>query len=95
MAGRKPHTITLTTADKRELYWLRRSGELSERQSTRALILLCMDGDGSKVDALARDIGVNPSTVWRVCRRYEKHGLSSINDRPRPGRTPSGRNGHE
>jgi hypothetical protein len=87
MLGRKPRGVILKLEDVPALESLVRSGKTEQRVAYRARILLAMHQD-QPVGPLSERIEHNPSTVWRVCRRYEKRGVEAVYDAPRSGRPP-------
>jgi len=86
MRRRPPHVIHLTTADRRELQRILRNGRTEQRVARRSQILLAMGDSQTIVEDLAERVGLTPTGVWYVCRRYETHGLDAIYDAPRSGR---------
>lgn len=97
MRGRKPRQVALHPEDVPVLEALVRSGKTEQRVAKRADILLSLAG-GKRIVPLAERVGRDESTVWRVCRRYEKRGLQAVYDAPRPGRlrriSPPGTGAH-
>ena len=74
-AGRQAKWITLTRHEKYELRRL--IGIADERSVCRAMALLAMADTGTCVKALADQVGLTRSAVWRLCRRFEEHGVGS------------------
>ena len=87
MRGRRPRGVQLKAQDIPVLEALVRSGKTEQRVARRARILLAM-GRQERVGLLSERVEQAPSTVWRVCRRYEKRGIEAVYDAPRTGRPP-------
>jgi transposase len=87
MRGRKPRAVQLKAEDVPVLEALVRSGKTEHRVARRARILLEMDRQ-ERVKLLSKRVEQDSSTVWRVCRRYEKRGIEAVYDAPRSGRPP-------
>lgn len=87
MVGRKARPFTLQPNDRARLEKLVRQGKTEQRVARRARLLLEMDR-GIAVGKLAEMVGMDPASVWRVCRRYEARGLTAIFDSQRSGRKP-------
>src|SRR5262245_36323104 len=86
MRGRKPRPLTIATADRPILEGVARHRRLCWFQVQHARIVLAVAG-GEPIQAVASRLGCDPSTVWRVCRRYEQGGLRKLLlDEPRLGR---------
>src|SRR3954471_4589152 len=84
--GRKPRPVKLADADVPILEAVACHRRLCWFQVQHARIVLAVAG-GESVQAVASRLQCAPSTVWRVCRRYEQGGLSMLlSDDPRPGR---------
>jgi transposase len=65
---------------------LLRDGHTLQRVARRARILLAC-AQAQRVEQLATQVGRDPATVWRVCERYRRGGLSAaLYDAPRSGR---------
>jgi hypothetical protein len=87
MRGRKPGKFKLKTKDAKLLHELLREGKTPIRVARRAQILLGRAKVHQCVEALGETVGQTPSTIWRVCERYRRHGLqAALYDAPRPGR---------
>jgi transposase len=58
-----------------------------QRDLKRARIVL-LAAEGRSTRSIAKEVGVQPRIVslWR--RRFADHGLTGLNDRPRPGKEP-------
>jgi len=87
MRGRRPRGVQLKAEDIPVLATLVRSGKTEQRVARRARILLEMDRQ-ERVKVLSKQVAQDPSTVWRVCRRYEERGIEAVYDAPRSGRPP-------
>ena len=87
MRGRRPRGVQLEAKDIPVLEALVRSGKTEQRVARRARILLQMSRQ-ERVKLLSHRVEQNPSTVWRVCRRYEERGIEAVHDAPRSGRPP-------
>ncbi len=87
MRGRRPRGVQLEAEDIPVLEALVRSGKTEQRVARRARILIEM-GRQERVKLLSKRVEQDPSTVWRVCRRYEKRGIEAVYDAPRSGRPP-------
>src|SRR6267154_3265871 len=86
MRGRNARLLTLAEADIPVLEAVARHRRLCWFQVQHARIVLAVAG-GEPVQRVASRLECDPSTVWRVCRRYEQGGLSKLLlDDPRPGR---------
>lgn len=77
MRGRKPRNISLAAHDEPILQAIARSRSLSWFQVQRARIVLAM-ARGERVQTVAFQMQCDPSTIWRVCRRYEQQGLEGL-----------------
>lgn len=77
MRGRKPRGIELTAHDRHLLQQIARSRTLPWFQIQRARLVLAMAA-GERVQTVAERMQCDPSTVWRVCRRYEQKGLAGV-----------------
>lgn len=94
MQGRKPRGIELAPHDRRLLERIAHSRTLPWFQVQRARLLLAM-AEGERVQTVAERMPCDPSTVWRICRRYERQGLAGVlAEAPRTGHpadiSPSG-----
>jgi transposase len=85
--GRRPRDLQLKAEDIPVLEALVHSGRTQQRVARRARILLEMDR-GERVKLLSKRVDQDPSTIWRVCRRYEERGMEAVHDAPRSGRPP-------
>jgi transposase len=87
MRGRKPRGMELKQEDVPKLEALVHSGKTEQRTARRARVLLGMHR-GERVKQLSERVEQGPSTVWRVCRRYDERGIEAVYDAPRSGRPP-------
>ena len=79
------HTIQLSSNELTQIQDIIRKGKHNARVITRARILL-LSNHGKAKDAIAVQIGVNPSTVQDVrARFYAGRLLRALYDAPRPG----------
>jgi hypothetical protein len=77
MKGRKPHQVIVNAHDRGVLEEIAHSRTLSWFQVQRARTLLGM-ADGQSVQSIALRMQCDPSTVWRICCRYENEGLEGV-----------------
>src|SRR5436190_18811646 len=88
MRGRKPRAVEIAPDDLPVLEQVARTRSGPSFQVRHARIVLAVAA-GQRVGALASAFGCDPSTVWRVCRRYERGGVAALlAEEPRPGRPP-------
>src|SRR5262245_59782712 len=86
MRGRKPRPLTLAPADLPALQTLACRHTAPFAQVQRAHIVLAV-ANGQRIGVVADHNRCDRATVWRLCRRYEQHGLAGLlADAPRPGR---------
>jgi hypothetical protein len=86
MRGRKSCPLILAAADLPILQAIARARYLPWFQVHHARIVLAVAG-GEPIQAVASRMECDPSTVWRICRRYEQNGLKYLLlDEPRVGR---------
>jgi transposase len=79
------YRVTLTTEERQQLEALVRGGTSAARRITRAQILLAANS-GSKDEAIAQNVGVGTSTVYRTKQRFVEDGLErALDEAPRPG----------
>lgn len=64
---------------------LRRSRTAAHQHVERATILLCYAAK-EPVARIAATVKRRPETVWNVVKRFNQHGLASLQDIPRAGR---------
>jgi len=86
MAGRTSRPLVMILEDERTLRALIRNGKTEQRVARRARILLTMAKGEERVADLAARVEQDPSTIWRVCRRYEERGLQAVYHAPGAGR---------
>ena len=87
MRGRKPQFLQLAPNDKPLLERLARSQTRPWYQVQHARIVLAMAA-GERVQTVASQLQCDPSTIWRVCRRYEQVGMAAVVERSqRAGRS--------
>jgi hypothetical protein len=77
MRGRKPQVLQIVPDDKPLLQQMARSQTRPGYQVQHARIVLAIAA-GERVQAVASQLHRDPSTVWRVCRRYEQTGMSGV-----------------
>ena len=86
MRGRKPCPLTLAPADVPTLQRVARSRCRPFLQVQHARAVLAVAG-GERIQTVASGLHCDPSTIWRLCRRYERNGIEQLLvDRPRIGR---------
>jgi hypothetical protein len=86
MRGRRPTPLTIPEADLPILEAVARSRRLCWFQVQHARIVLAVAG-GERVGEVASRLECDRATVWRLCRRYERGGLTKLLlDDPRLGR---------
>jgi len=86
MRGRKPCPLALATSDAAVLQRVSRSRvePFFHVQRARAILEVA---NGERIQAVASHLHCDPSTIWRICRRYEQGGVDQLlTDRPRTGR---------
>ncbi len=86
MRRRPPHRIELKRRDRYTLQNLLQDGRTEQRVARRARVLLEMTWKKTIVEELAHRVGMTPTGIWYLCRRYEEHGLEAAYDAPRSGR---------
>lgn len=77
MRGRKPRPLPLAPGDLPILQEIARSRSLPFFQVQHARVVLAI-AEGRRVQAVASQMRCDPSTVWRLCRRYEQGGLARL-----------------
>jgi transposase len=87
MRGRKPRGMELKPEDVPKLEALVQCGKTEQRTARRARVLLGVHR-GERVKPLSERVEQDPSTIWRVCRRYEERGIEAVYDARRSGRPP-------
>lgn len=86
MRGRTPRPLPILEADTPILQAVARSRHLAWFQVQHARIVLAIAA-GEPVASVASRLECDRTTVWRVCRRYERGGLPKLLlDDPRQGR---------
>src|SRR5262245_56783907 len=86
LGGRKPRPLTLAAADLPILEAVAQSRRLACYQVQHARIALAVAA-GEPIQAIAARLECDRVTVWRLCRRYERGGLTALLvDEPRVGR---------
>jgi len=80
MRGRKPRLLQLALNDKWLLQQLARSQTRPWYQVQHARIVLAIAA-GERVQTVASQLQCDPSTIWRVCRRYEQAGMVAVVER--------------
>ena len=79
------YRVTLTTEEEQQLEELVRGGKGAVRKLKRAQILLAAHA-GSTDEAIADNVGVGTSTVYRTKHRFVEEGLErALHEAPRPG----------
>ena len=79
------YRVTLTTEERQQLELLVRGGTGAVRRIKRAQILLAADA-GSTDEAIAQNVGVGTSTVYRTKQRFVEQGLErALHESSRPG----------
>src|ERR671930_349171 len=79
------YRVELSQAERAQLTGLLAGGKCAARKLKRAQILLAADAGASDA-AIARDIAVGGSTVYRTKRRFVLGNLeAALSEEPRPG----------
>jgi transposase len=79
------YRVTLTPEERQSLQALISGGKGAVRKVKRAQILLATDA-GSTDEAIAHNVGVGTSTVYRTKQRFVEEGLErALSEAPRPG----------
>ena len=86
MRRHPPSSIRLSKADRSEFQELVRAGHTPQRIARRARVLLAMEKPETVVQALAAQVALTRSSIWRLCCRYEQQGAAAVQDAPRSGR---------
>ena len=82
------YRVELSQAERGELGALLSGGKHGARKLKRAQILLAADA-GESDEAIAANISVGGSTVYRTKRRFVEGNLElALSEEPRPGATP-------
>jgi transposase len=85
MAVLSAHQIVLCAGQRRLLLARARRASGQHRDVLRARIVLAAAGGASNA-AIARNLGVTDDTVRKWRRRFCRHGVEGLRDRPRTGR---------
>jgi hypothetical protein len=88
MRRRPPRLIQLSQEDTALLEELVHDGRTEQRVARRARILLAMTDPDTVVQDLAERFGLDRTSIWSLCRRYEAWGPLAVWDAPRSGRPP-------
>lgn len=86
MRRRQPHLIALTEADRNTLQELIHDGRIQQRIARRARVLLAMEDSATVVQELAQRVAMTRTGIWRLCRRYEKEGITVVEAAPQSGK---------
>lgn len=79
------YRVTLSSEERTQLEALVRGGKGPTRRLKRAQILLASDA-GSTIEAIAINVAVGTSTVYRARQRFVEDGLeTALSEEPRPG----------
>ena len=79
------YRVTLTSDERARLGDLVRGGKVAVRKIKRAQILLAADAKSTD-EAIAVNVGVGTSTVYRTKQRFVEEGLEqALSESPRPG----------
>jgi transposase len=79
------YRVTLTSEERQQLEAFVHGGKGAVRKLKRAQILLAADARSTD-EAIARNVGVGTSTVYRTKQRFVEDGLErALNEVPRPG----------
>ena len=84
MRGPKPKKVILQVEQVNILQTHLKTQKTEQRVLRRARVLLSSH-EGEQPSEIARDVGCDPATVWRVCQRFASRGLEALQDLPRPG----------
>ncbi len=77
--------LKLNTKEREYLRTFKKSGGLSLREFNRATVLLFLD-KGLSITEIAHLLEVERTTIWRIRKRYLKHGLEiSLTENNRSG----------
>src|SRR4051794_31681535 len=88
MRGRRPRPLKIAPDDAPTLREIARSRSLPWFQVQRARIVLGVAA-GEAIQLLAVQAQHDPSTIWRICRRYEDSGLHGLLAPPRRAGRPA------
>jgi hypothetical protein len=87
MRGRKLRPCNVTPDDFTVLQQIARRTSLPFFQVQRARILLAL-AQGETVQTLAERLQCDRTTIWRLCRRYERSGLAGLLEPPQRSGCP-------
>lgn len=82
--AREPENYELKLPDREALEALLRSPKTTQSLAKRARIIL-LTAAGHPAAEVAVAVGTTARAVYRWRKRFKDHGLSGLNDRPRPG----------
>lgn len=86
MRGRKPQKLELAPGDVPALQRLARKQTWPFYQVQRARVVLAVAA-GEGIQSVAERMECDPATIWRICRRYERGGMTKLLEAPpRTGR---------
>ena len=88
MRGRRPRPLEIAPHDVPILQQIARSRSLPGISPTGSGLLLAVAA-GEPIRTLAIRTQCNPSTVWRICRRYEDAGLPDLLEPPQRAGRPA------
>src|SRR5260221_12156806 len=77
MRGRRARPLEIPASDIPILQYVAHSRSLPWFQVQHARILLAVR-TGQRIQAVANQMQCDEATVWRICRRYEQHGLAPV-----------------
>ena len=89
----KKQHITLQVSDKSFIENLLSKGTMKVRKQKRAQALLELDR-GKTYEEVSTQLNVSYPTVWGWAKKYNREGLTFLDDKPRSGR-PIGLSGEE
>ena len=79
------YRVTLTSQERDQLQALVKGGKVAVRKIKRAQILLAADAKSTD-EAIAVNVGVGTSTIYRTKQRFVEEGLEqALSESPRPG----------
>lgn len=86
----KPHTITLSAAEQRELEWVRDNHDKAYLRERATAILKVAAGQSGREVALHGLLKVrDPDSVYDWIHRYHASGIDGLLIRPGRGRKPA------
>lgn len=77
MRGRRPRPLTIAAADTPILEAVAHSRRWAWFQVQHARVVLAIAA-GERVSEVASRLDCDRATVWRICRRYERGGLTKL-----------------